>query len=132
MNYLLDTCVVSDFFKKTPSVIAHFAEASPNQLHISTITVMEIEYGLRLNKEREKKILPLWERMVNLVHVVPFCSLCGTASANLRANLKKSGTPIGPFDILIAGTAHAHNYIVVTSNTREFERLAEIQIENWR
>ena len=53
MNYLLDTCVVSDFFKKTPQVIAPFQQISPENIHISSITVMEIEYGLRFNAERE-------------------------------------------------------------------------------
>jgi tRNA(fMet)-specific endonuclease VapC len=58
MNYLLDTCVVSDFFKKIPSVIENFKRLSPKQIHISAITVMEIEYGLNLHKEREKKNTP--------------------------------------------------------------------------
>jgi tRNA(fMet)-specific endonuclease VapC len=45
--------------------------------------------------------------------------------------LQKSGTPIGTYDLLIAGIALANRYIVVTRNTREFERVAGLKVENW-
>ena len=56
MSYLLDTCVVSDFFKRIPSVVKHFEQLSPNDIFISSLTVMEIEYGLALNPKLAKKI----------------------------------------------------------------------------
>lgn len=132
MNYILDTCVLSDFFKKDGSTIAHFQKVTPGQLFISTITVMEIEYGLSLHAEREIKIRPLWKSLLKQIQIVPFCSDCAQAAATLRAILKRSGQLIGPFDILIAATAQAHNLILVTSNMKEFTRIPSIQIENWR
>lgn len=132
MKYLLDTCTISDFFKKTPSVITHFENVLPKQIHISTITVMEIEYGLKLNSEREKKIRPLWETLLNHIQVVPFSNNCAVASSTLRSQLKTAGLLIGPYDILIAGTAFAYDFIVVTSNLKEFNRLTEIKVEDWR
>jgi tRNA(fMet)-specific endonuclease VapC len=132
MNFLLDTCVLSDFFKKDISTIAHFQEVSPGQLFVSTITVMEVEYGLKLHAEREIKIRPLWKSLCKQIQIVPFCSECAEAAASFRAALKSSGKLIGSFDILIAATAQAHNLILVTSNLKEFNRIPTIEIENWR
>jgi tRNA(fMet)-specific endonuclease VapC len=132
VNYLLDTCVISDFFKRIPSVITHFENLSPSQIHISTITVMEIEYGLRLNEEREKKIRPLWDALLKQIKIVIVCHQCAIAIATIRAKLKSAGLLIGPYDILIAGTALANNFTMITSNLKEFNRISEIKIENWR
>lgn len=131
MNYLVDTCVISDFFKKIPSVVSRFQQISPKQIHVSTLSVMEIEYGLKLHKEREKKIRPLWESLLEHIEVLPFSSPCAAASALLRAQLKQAEIAIGPYDILIAGTALALDLIVVTSNLKEFKRLSEIAVEDW-
>lgn len=132
MNYLLDTCVISDFFKKIPSVVAHFQQLSPSQIHLSTITIMEVEFGLKLNRDKEKKIRPLWEALLKQIKINPFCDQCAIAAATMRANLKILGQPIGPYDILIAGTALAHHLILVTPNLKEFKRLPDIEIEDWR
>ena len=132
MIYLLDTCVVSDFFKKTVSVVAHFENLSPTQIHVSAVTVMEIEYGLKLYTEREKKIRPVLEALLQQIKIIPFCSRCATAAASIRSKLKHLGLPIGPYDSLLAGTAIAYNMIMVTSNLKEFYRLTEIEIEDWR
>lgn len=132
MNFLLDTCVVSDFFKKEQSVLKHFERVSPENIHISSITVMEIEYGLQLNEEKEKKIRPLWKNLLRHIHVLPYSPQCATFSAGFRARLKTLGLPIGPYDILIAGTALAHRMTIVTSNGSEFKRIKELTIQNWR
>ena len=132
MNFLLDTCVLSDFFKKTPSIIANFKKVSPHQIFVSTITVMEIEYGLLLNPERALKIRPVWEKLLKAIHVVSFSQECAIVCGQIRAHLKKMGTPIGPFDLLIAATATAHDMTMVTSNMREFKRVPEITLVDWK
>lgn len=132
MNYLLDTCVISDFFKKNASVINRFEALLPEQICISSITVMEIEFGLKLNPEREKKIRPLWSHLNKFIQTIPYTPSCAIASGKFRAHLKELGLIIGPYDILLAGSAFSHNLVLVTSNMREFERLPEITIENWR
>jgi tRNA(fMet)-specific endonuclease VapC len=132
MSYLLDTCVISDFFKKMPITIEHFERVSPKQIHISSISVMEIEYGLKLNSEREKKIRPIWDALLKEIRILPFSEPCANATAIVRAILKTSGLPIGPYDILLAGTAIAHDLVIVTSNLNEFKRISAVSIENWR
>ena len=131
MNYLIDTCIVSDFFKKVPAVVERFRETAPGQMYVSSITVMEIEFGLKLNTERAKKIRPLWNQFVKYVQTVPFSSACAIAAAAVRSQLKQEGLPIGPYDILIAGTAIANDLIVVTANLKEFQRVSSLKIENW-
>ena len=131
-HFLLDTCDISDYFKKNPQVIHHFQKVAPSQLHVSTITAMEIEYGLKLSPEREKKLRPLWEALTALITVLPFSEKDAAAAAQLRAKLKPTGKLIGPYDILLAGVAHSHNLVFVTSNTKEFQRLHELQLQNWR
>ena len=132
MSYLLDTCTVSDFFKKIPSVISNFELRSPKQMHISTISVMEIEYGLKLNYDRETKIRPLWESLLECISILPFSHACACASAELRAQLKTQGQPIGPYDILLAGSAIQYNLTFVTSNGKEFRRIPTLRVEDWR
>lgn len=132
MNYLIDTCVISDFFKKIPSIVEKFKELSPKQIYISATTVMEIEYGLSLHADREKKIRPLWEQLLKHTQVIPFSYACALSAATIRSKLKNAGLPIGPYDILIAGTAMANDMIMVTSNFKEFNRIAGIIVEDWR
>lgn len=132
MSYLLDTCVISDFFKKVPRVIERLEMIEPRDVNISSITVMEIEYGLKINPDREKKIRPLWNSLINQIQVISFCSRCACEAAYLRAELKNGGIPIGHYDILIAGTAKAHDLKIISSNENEFRRLLNIQTENWR
>lgn len=132
MNYLLDTCVFSDFFKKIPATIQRFESLAPKQIHISVVSIMEIEYGLKLNAEREKKMRPIWDILLQKIQIIPFSETCAKAAASVRSELKTSGQLIGPYDILIAGTALAHELVVVTSNLSEFKRLAALTIEDWR
>lgn len=132
MNYLLDTCTISDFFKKVPSVISRFEQLSPVQIHISAITVMEIEYGLKLHSERELKIRPVWTSLLAFIRVLPFSENCAAESALFRQKLKTAGTPVGPYDLLVAGTAAANKLTLVPSNLSEFRRFSGLAIENWR
>lgn len=132
MNYLTDTCVVSDFFKKIPSVVKNFESHSPDEIYISSITIMEIEYGLKLNPEKEKKIRPVWKDLLNHINIIEYSHKCAIASASIRVILKNKGMSIGPYDVLIAGTSLAHNLIMVTSNVGEFQRIPNIILEDWR
>jgi tRNA(fMet)-specific endonuclease VapC len=131
MRYLLDTCVVSDFFKKLPNTIERFKQIPSNKLGVSTITIIEVEYGLQLNPERAAKLRPLWDALIVEIEVLPLDSQVALSTAILRAHLKSK--MIGAYDCIIAGTALAHSMILVTSNMREFSRLENlISIEDWR
>lgn len=72
MKFLLDTCAVSDLFKRVPATIERIKHIQRIDIVLSVITVMEIEYGLKLNPVRELKIRPQWEALINEVRIFPF------------------------------------------------------------
>ncbi|MBS0186079.1 MAG: hypothetical protein JSS34_07055 [Proteobacteria bacterium] len=72
MKYLLDTCTLCYFFRKDPNVLMHFKSCLPNDLAFSSLTALEIEYGLKLHQEKEIKIRPIWEELTSLITILPF------------------------------------------------------------
>ena len=132
MGYLLDTCVVSDFVKGEQNTLKKIKSISPTDIFISSLTVMEVKYGLAINPQKAIKIQPLIESFLTSITVLPFNSQEAEKAAEIRGILKIAGSPIGAYDVLIAATALSHNYIIVTSNVREFQRVPNLQIENWR
>ena len=132
MGYLLDTCVVSDFVKGEQNTLKQLKSISPTDIFISSLTVMEVKYGLAINPQKAIKIQPLIEPFLTSITVLPFNSQEAEKAAEIRGILKIAGSPIGAYDVLIAATALSHNYIIVTSNVREFQRVPNLQIENWR
>ena len=132
MKYLLDTCTVSDFVKGQPATLQRIKNTSPTLIAVSAITRMEIDFGLALNPDRALRIQPVLDAFFSVITTIPFDTAEAQASGVLRAALQKTGTPIGYYDALIAGTGLVHGLIVVTANTREFARVSGLQIEDWR
>ena len=132
MKYLLDTCVVSDFVKGDLQTLVSIKQLSPTDIAISCITLHEIQYGLALDPKRAAKISGIIHDFLAPIHILDFSQGDAKASAIIRAQLKQQGRPIGSYDILIAGTALYHKLILVTSNLKEFSRLDDIKLENWR
>lgn len=132
MKYLLDTCTVSDFVKGHAAVLAHVKATAPQDIVISAVTRMEVDYGLALNTERARKLAPMLDAFFAATHTTAFETTDARATATLRAALRRSGQPIGAYDALIAGTAMARGLIVVTSNVDEFKRIGGLCVENWR
>ena len=136
MTYLLDTDTLSQFSRGHVGVLTHVKETSPSEIAISSITLMEIEYGLALlgltlQSAKVRKLRPILQAFFSAVTILPFDAQCAKATAAIRAQLKTKGTPIGAYDALIAGTALARGLIVVTGNTREYNRISGLIIENW-
>lgn len=132
MKYLLDTCIVSDFVKGQPSVLLRLKATAPNLIAISSITRMEIEFGLMRNAQRAAKLAPVIDAFLRSISTLPFDAADAQAAGAVRAALQTRGQPIGAYDVLIAGCALARGLIVVTSNVGEFERVNGLVVENWR
>lgn len=132
MSYLLDTCVVSDFIRSEPNTLLRVQRTSPASIMLSSITVMEIFYGLSLNPARAKKIKSIITSFVDEVTVLDFNQDDAEEAAILRASLKKQGSPIGSYDVLLAGTAINRHLVLVSANIKEFQRIKELSLENWR
>ncbi len=130
--YLLDTCVISDFVKGNMATLEKMINCSPSDIAISTVTKMEIEYGLKRIPERRMKIDLILRSLYESIHILPFCQQSASIAAELRYELSKEGMPIGPYDFLIAATALANEMIMVTSDLKEFNKIKSLKVENWR
>jgi tRNA(fMet)-specific endonuclease VapC len=115
---------------KPQSVLARFEALRPGQAVISVITWGELLYGATKSRQ-PKTVLKLLEGFASLVPVLPMSPGCGKAYGQIRADLEKTGRPIGNNDLWIAAQALASGLTLVTNNAREFERLPHLKIENW-
>ena len=132
MRFLLDTNVLSDLVRGEPNVSKRFKDTPPDDAAVSTVTTMEIDYGLALQPERVKRIAPLLGGILGTLHVLPFSRADARSAGVVRAVLRKRGRPIGPYDVMLAGCALARGLTLVTSNMKEFTRVGGLAVETWR
>lgn len=130
MKYMLDTNICIYAQKQAQNVLKHIKDNWQDGIAISTITLAELQYGVEASVNREKNAIALM-KFLSIVGVIPFDDYAATEYGKIRADLRQKGTPIGTMDMLIAAHAKAEGLIVVTNNTREFERVEGIKLENW-
>ena len=131
MIYMLDTNICIYAMKKRPEkVLQRLRNELDNGVCISSITLAELEYGMKHSSNPAKNEQALL-RFLLPFSVLPFGSAAASEYGEIRAYLQSQGTPIGPLDMLIAGHARAEKLILVTNNVREFERVPNLEIENW-
>jgi tRNA(fMet)-specific endonuclease VapC len=130
-RYLLDTNICIYLIKKhPPEVLARFQQIQLKQLHIPTITLFELYYGIEKNNSQQRNLAAL-ENFITPLTIVDFTLDAAKKAAKIRNHLQKQGTPIGAYDIQIAAIAIALNMTLLTNNTREFERVKGLKLENW-
>jgi tRNA(fMet)-specific endonuclease VapC len=131
LKHLLDTCVLSLLGRGGSARLdARLRSEARNAIGISSVTVFEVRYGLEL-APAELKSRRLVESFLSIVGIVDFDAECAAAAGALRAKLKRKGEMIGPYDLLIAGTALAKGLILVTQNGEEFRRIGGLRVEDW-
>ncbi|MCM1316053.1 MAG: type II toxin-antitoxin system VapC family toxin [Ruminococcus sp.] len=130
MKYMLDTNMCIYAQKNIPQVIEKMKNNFQYGVAISSITLAELEFGVQASANVEKNTIALY-KFLSIVEILDFDSSAATEYGKIRADLKKKGTPIGNMDMLIAAHAKSENLIVVTHNTREFERVEGLQLEDW-
>ncbi|VAW50386.1 VapC toxin protein [hydrothermal vent metagenome] len=128
--YILDTNTLIYFFKGMGGVPDKLLAVPPKEIAIPAIVIYELEFGIAKSSSPKKRLAQL-EEMCALVNILPFGDKEAYISASIRAKLEKKGTPIGPYDVLIAGTALEHKGILVTNNLKEFSRVPKLKTENW-
>lgn len=128
--YVLDTNIIIYYFKGLGNVGTNLLSKTPKDIGIPSIVLYEIETGIKKSTSPQKRIKQL-EEFISIITVLPFGKEEAHASAQIRAQLEKIGTPIGAYDILIAGTAIANQTTLVTHNTREFGRIKGLNIIDW-
>ncbi len=131
MPYLLDTDTCIYIMNERPeAVFQKAATLKPGDVSISSITFYELAFGIA-NSSKAAANKKRLETFVRSVPVQPFDQNCADGAAQVRLELKRKGTPIGPYDVLIAAHALTLGVILVTNNTKEFKRISKLKVENW-
>jgi tRNA(fMet)-specific endonuclease VapC len=130
MRYMLDTDICIYAINERPAAVLHaIREHQGAGLGISSVTAAELYFGVaRTGSERNLAAL---RRFLATLEVAPFDAAAAEVSGSMRAWLAAQGTPIRPYDTLIAAHAHALAVTLVSNNTREFERVPGLRLENW-
>jgi tRNA(fMet)-specific endonuclease VapC len=129
MRYLLDTNVIIGLLHDDRSPLAKRARHEQlDDLATSSIVVQELFFGA-FKSRRPGPNLSIFDSL--RFPVIDFDRDDARQAGLVRAELMARGTPIGPYDVLIAGHALARNLTLVTHNTREFSRVPGLRIEDW-
>lgn len=131
MKYMLDTNICIYAIKNKPEKILNTLKEKLNDgICISAITLAELAHGVEKSAARDKNRAALL-RFLSILTVLPFDDLAAVEYGAVCADLQRKGTPIGTMDMLIAAHAKTEGLILVTNNTREFERVQGLTLENW-
>lgn len=129
---LVDTNILSYFFRGNPQVVAKF-EAYLEEyetISFSIITYYEIVSGLR-HRDADKQ-LSLFLEFAAQSTILPLTKEVADVAAEVYSDLRKRGQPIDDIDLLIAGTAIANQLTLITNNRKHFDRIDQLEIENWK
>ena len=130
----LDTCsVIFLINKKRPLVRARFdqAIADGSQIAVPTIVLHELWCGVEKSQKKQANTQALQGFLAGPVVLLDFNSNDAQEAGNIRAALEAKGTPIGPYDVLIAAQARGRNALLITANSDEFKRVPGLTIDDW-
>jgi len=130
LKFMLDTNTCIFTIKNKPDQVRQAFSKHQGQLCISTISLMELVYGAEKSAAPEKN-LAVVEGFAARLDVLDYDALAAEHTGQLRAELAKAGTPIGPYDQMIAGHARSRGLTVITNNLREFQRVQGLRVEDW-
>lgn len=128
--WVLDTNTLIYFFKDEGHISETLFQHSPQEIAIPAIVLYELQVGIAKSSSPKKRVGQL-AQLTSVVRVLPFQQQEADAAAAIRARLEKQGKPIGPYDVLIAGTALAVGATLVSRNLKEFRRIRGLRVENW-
>lgn len=133
MTLAFDTCVIIDILRgRRPDLRDRLLDLSAADvpLHLSSLVVHELYLGA-FSSQRVSEQSARVTALLEIFQREAWTSADAVRAASLRSDLKKSGTPIGPIDVLIAGQALERGWTLVTSNIKEFERVPSLALEDW-
>lgn len=130
MKYLLDTNICIAWIKGDERVKAKIMSVEPEDVVTCAVVTAELHYGVRKSQHRARNELNV-RNFLRQFQSLPFDDNAAEQHGIIRVMLEQAGTPIGPYDLMIAAIAQAHNLTVVTRNLREFERIQTLKCETW-
>jgi tRNA(fMet)-specific endonuclease VapC len=134
MNYLLDTNTIVALLRNRPTGVRERyreAEAAGDYRALSSVVLFELWYGVAKSSQLQENAERMRVLLSGDVDLLDFDDEDARAAGQIRAALEKAGTPIGAYDLLIAGQALRRELTVVTANTSEFSRVAGLSWQDW-
>jgi tRNA(fMet)-specific endonuclease VapC len=133
MAFLLDTNVWVVALRGKNAVLADriLRAPRPQDILLCSVVKAELVYGAMRSGNPQRNLQSLTNVFSNYASL-PFNDSAADSYAQVRIDLERQGTPIGPNDMLIAAIALANNLTLVTHNTREFSRIGTLQLEDWQ
>jgi tRNA(fMet)-specific endonuclease VapC len=128
-KYLLDTNICAYFLNGKFNLEAKIEKVGFENCVISEITIAELKYGVEksTHKEKNRKTIETFQTNFNVIPIFPSLDIY----AKEKARLKTKGKILDDFDLLIGSTAIFNNLTLVTKNVSDFDRLENIEIEDW-
>lgn len=131
MSYFLDTNMCIYFLKGTyPQILSKMLSFHPSKIKIPAVVKAELIYGAEKSAKRDENIEKVSAFLLPF-EIVPFNGDAAVIYGEIRAELERAGTPIGPNDLLIAASVLAENGVLVTNNMKEYRRVPGLRLENW-
>ena len=128
MIFSLDSNMVIALLNKNPILIERLKQHRPQDFVLSTVVWFELYFGAC---KSQKMAANLYNLRKLPVEIVPFTQENAEAAGKIRQDLARQGKPIGGYDVLIAGQALAQEWVLLTHNVREFERVEGLRLEDW-
>ena len=130
MHYLIDTNIIIYRLKNLGYVNAHFLKNEDKHMSLSVVSYGELVFGARKSKAVEKNM-----ETVNVIKsifpLIEITSEIMNIFGEIKAYTQKIGKTIDDMDLLIAATAITNNFTLVTHNTKHFENIPNLKIEDW-
>ena len=133
-TYMLDTNICSFIMRKRPESVLKVLQAHAehrDRIVISAITYAELRFGAIGKKASPKHNVIVAEFLERIDTVLAWDQSAVDATTSIKKELSDKGTPIGNSDTMIAGHAVSENCVLVTNNTKEFNRVPDLQVEDW-
>jgi tRNA(fMet)-specific endonuclease VapC len=128
VKFLPDTNAFIAVMKQDPKIIDRVQKESPADFGMSSIVRFELLYGAFKSERVEANVARV---EAFRFEVLEFDNEDAAEAGRIRALLAKQGTPIGPYDVMIAGQARARGLTLITHNTKEFSRVPGLSMEDW-
>jgi len=129
--YYLDTNICVYFLKGVyQSIAENIKNTNPNTIKIPSIVKAELLYGAEKSQHKAKNLINI-HQFLEPFEIISFDDECSIAYSKIRSAMELKGTVIGPNDYIIASTVLAKNGILVTNNTKEFQKVKNLKLENW-
>lgn len=125
----LDTNIVIAYLNGNQSIAAQLKNNLP-EVTISSLVLAELLFGAQASSRANENIERV-RQFLQLVEVVNFDQSCAEDYSHIRLALRQKGRPTGEIEMLIAAVALAHRTVLVTHNTKHFENIDGLQLEDW-